>query len=124
MKQWTVVVTLCAALAGCVQPEHGLLRPKPAPQGVESRDPCGKLKQLASINPIYPREAIPVKQDGWVLLQYDVSASGVPFNLAVLDSSPQGVFDQASLAALSQWRYGRRSFPTNDCLHIDNYSVK
>ncbi len=123
MKGVMVMLALCAALLSCAA-ERGFLRPRVAPQGVEARNACASLRQLSSINPIYPREAMPVKQDGWVLLQYDVSAGGVPINVTVLDSSPQGVFDQASLNAISKWRYVRKGFATADCVHLDSYSMK
>jgi TonB family protein len=125
MKRAMLVLSLCAGLAGCgATAERGFMRARPPPIGADLHSPCEKLKQLASINPVYPREAMPTKQDGWVLLQYDVSASGVPFNVVVLDSSPQGVFDQASINAIVQWRYARRSFPTADCVHLDSYAIK
>jgi protein TonB len=119
-----MVLALFAGLAGCMPAGHGFLRPRPPPAGVDTHSACASLKQVASINPVYPREAMPVKQDGWVMLQYDVSASGVPFNVIVLDSSPPGVFEQSSLNAILQWRYARKSFPTPDCVHLDNYSMK
>ena len=117
-------ILLLACAAGCAPADHGFLRPRPAPVGIEAHSACASLKQLYSINPIYPRAAMPVKQDGWVLLQYDVAAAGVPFNVVVLDSSPQGVFDQASIDALTQWRYARKAFPTSDCVHLDTYATK
>jgi len=122
MRGGAILLAVC--VAGCVPADHGFLRPRPAPVGMDARSPCANLKQLYSINPIYPRQAMPVKQDGWVLLQYDVAAAGVPFNVVVLDSSPQGVFDQASINALVQWRYARKSFATSDCVHLDTYSTQ
>ena len=124
MKRAVLLLILCAQLAGCgATADRGFMRPRPPPVGA-GPSPCDKLKQLASINPVYPRDVMATKQDGWVLLQYDVSSSGIPFNVVVLDSSPQGVFDQASINAITQWRYVRKSFPTSDCVHLDSYAIK
>ena len=124
MSRIAIVLSLCAALFGCAPTNHGFLRPRPAPAGADAHSPCASLKTVATINPVYPRDAMPVKQDGWVLLQYDVAASGVPHNINILDSSPTGLFDQASVNAIVQWRYARRSFPVGECVHLDTYSIK
>lgn len=122
MKRATLLLAL--SLAGCVSAGQGFMRPRSVPAGADAHNPCATLKQMYSINAIYPRAALSVKQDGWVLLKYDVSGGGVPFNITVQDSSPPGVFDQASLDALAQWRYARKEFPTRDCFHLDAYAAQ
>ncbi|WP_125563673.1 energy transducer TonB [Pseudoalteromonas rubra] len=53
----------------------------------------------------YPREAAYQRIEGHISLQFDIDSQGKPVNITVLESSPTGVFDQAGIDALTQWRY-------------------
>ena len=62
-------------------------------------------------NPEYPDAAITktsssfIVQNGWVLLQYNVDESGKPVDIKVVDASPKGLFEEASIEALQGWEY-------------------
>lgn len=55
--------------------------------------------------PRYPREAARQGIQGVSLVQFDVSAEGVPENIVVITSIPGGVFEEVSAQAVAQWRY-------------------
>ncbi|MDO6620490.1 MULTISPECIES: M56 family metallopeptidase [unclassified Shewanella] len=57
------------------------------------------------IDPIYPAKAATAGLNGYVQLEFDISQSGKVSNVAVIKSSPTGVFDQSAKDALSQWVY-------------------
>jgi len=57
------------------------------------------------VNPTYP----PVQQsrgvEGWVQLQFDITASGAVTNVVVIDAQPKGAFDAAATSAVARWKY-------------------
>lgn len=57
------------------------------------------------VEPKYPVQAAKDNVFGHVVLTFDVDSSGDVNNVNVVSSQPKGVFDQVSIAALSQWRY-------------------
>ena len=60
---------------------------------------------IAQIQPQYPAAAIARQQEGFVIVEFDVSETGNVINPEILVSVPEGVFDRASLRALERWRY-------------------
>ena len=56
-------------------------------------------------NPDYPYEAALAGVEGIILVRYDVDRRGRPQNLEVVAAAPAGMFDEAVLEAISDWRY-------------------
>ncbi len=54
-----------------------------------------------SSQPIYPKKAYENEIEGYVVLRFDVSKTGHVENIRVIESVPNGVFDAASVAAMS-----------------------
>jgi TonB family protein len=67
--------------------------------------PAGELRLRSSVPPLYPPDALARGIEGWVELEYVVDRTGQTRDLAVVQSSPQGRFDAAALAAVQQYRY-------------------
>lgn len=63
------------------------------------------IHPISRVEPIYPAEAVSSKQNGFVVLRFDISPAGEVSNTEVIKSSPIGLFDTAASDALSQWRY-------------------
>jgi len=57
------------------------------------------------IAPQYPVQASASGIEGWVELEISVASDGRVLKTAVLQSSPKGIFEQASIAAVEKWRY-------------------
>lgn len=55
--------------------------------------------------PVYPRQALEAGIEGRVVIEFSIGAHGEVRDMRVLRSEPEGVFDQAALAALHDWRY-------------------
>jgi protein TonB len=57
---------------------------------------------LVRIPPDYPPG---LNTEGWVKVQYSITAAGTVDDPFVVDASPKGVFDAAALKAIARWRY-------------------
>jgi TonB family protein len=66
---------------------------------------ANQLDLVKSVPPVYPRKAEQNGIEGWVELDFTVADSGAVKDVAVHAASPPGVFDQAAVGALLQWRY-------------------
>jgi protein TonB len=76
----------------------------PAPSAAGPID-ANRLAIVKSVQPEYPRKAREEAIQGWVEVDFTVAESGQVKDLSVHGANPRGVFDQAALSALSQWRY-------------------
>ena len=66
---------------------------------------ANELSLVKSVKPVYPRAAEQRGTEGWVELEFTVAETGAVTDVAVVNASPRGVFDQAAAGALAQWRY-------------------
>jgi periplasmic protein TonB len=66
------------------------------------------IMPLVRVNPEYPRRALQRGIEGWVQLQFTISAAGTTKNIRIVDAEPKGVFDDAALQAVARWRYNPR----------------
>jgi protein TonB len=60
---------------------------------------------LVRINPDYPPRAQNRGIEGWVLIEFTITAAGTVRDARAIDSSPKGYFEEAALKAISRWRY-------------------
>jgi TonB family protein len=67
--------------------------------------PAGQLTVLRSVQPVYPSKAEGKKLEGWVDVEFTVTEAGRVQDVAVRAASVPGVFDDAAVKAVSQWRY-------------------
>ena len=66
---------------------------------------ANELTLVKSVAPIYPSKAETAGIEGWVELDFTVSETGEVKTVSVRGANPSAVFEQAAIAALSQWRY-------------------
>lgn len=66
---------------------------------------AGSLELVKSVKPRYPDKAAASRIEGWVELDFTVTDSGAVQDIAVHASSAPGVFEDAAIGALAQWRY-------------------
>jgi TonB family protein len=66
---------------------------------------ANELALVKSVQPAYPRKARESAIEGWVELAFTVADTGTVTDIAVIAANPSGVFEQAAVGALSQWRY-------------------
>lgn len=64
-----------------------------------------EVTPIFRVNPQYPSTQAQAGTEGFVSLQFDVSASGNVINIQVIDAEPKRVFNRAARQALRKWRY-------------------
>ncbi|MBW2940574.1 energy transducer TonB [Zhongshania aquimaris] len=60
---------------------------------------------IVRIAPDYPNRMATRGIEGYVDLIFDISTAGVPTNIRVTESEPEGAFDKAAIRALARWKY-------------------
>jgi protein TonB len=68
----------------------------------------GDAIPLVRPNPDYPPGAITRELEGWVQVQFSVTAVGTVRDATVVASEPGTTFDEAALKAIARWRYNPR----------------
>jgi len=63
---------------------------------------------LVRINPEYPPRALSRGIEGYVIVQFNITATGTVRDVIVVDAKPKGMFDQAAVRAVERWRYNPR----------------
>jgi TonB family protein len=96
-------VGFASAESGSVQ--HDLDAAVAAQQFLANVVAAGDLTLVKSVTPVYPKKAESNKIQGWVELDFTVAESGTVKDIAIHAASNPGVFDNAAIGALSQWRY-------------------
>lgn len=60
---------------------------------------------LVRINPDYPQRALSRGIQGWVQVQFTITAAGTVKDAKVVNAEPKNIFDEAALKAIARWRY-------------------
>jgi protein TonB len=67
--------------------------------------PANELTLQKSVQPVYPAKAEAKKMQGWVDVEFTVLETGKVKDVVVRAASIPGVFEDAAVKAVSQWRY-------------------
>ena len=68
----------------------------------------GDALPVVRVAPDYPQKAINGEIEGWVDVQFSVTATGAVRDVVIVDSNPKDIFDAAVLKAVGRWRYNPR----------------
>ena len=63
---------------------------------------------IVRVQPVYPQSAASNNTEGFVLMQFDITETGATDNITVVESEPEGVFDESALQAMAKWKYKPR----------------
>jgi protein TonB len=66
---------------------------------------AASLRRTREVAAQYPREALLSGVEGWVHLEFTISADGIPGDISVRGSQPGRTFDRAAIDALRKWRF-------------------
>ena len=81
-------------------------------------------KLVTHVEPIWPKQAIEQNIEGSVTMSFSIDTDGTVYNIKVLDSTPNGVFDKASMKALSQWKYAQLDKPLSEIKTRFDFSLQ
>lgn len=77
-------------------------------QGLGLAASDGDYLPIVKIAPVYPQLAQSRGIEGYCLVEYTVTITGATKDVVVIDAEPAGVFDRASIAAASKFKYRPR----------------
>ena len=60
---------------------------------------------LVRVEPLYPQRAAQRGIEGWVEVEFTISAAGTVSNPRVINYKPSSVFNRAALKAIRKWKY-------------------
>ena len=126
----TLLLISALAMAGCADgppvrsttPVRLPVEPFP---GLVNLPTCPDVRgsALSALGPDYPRGALRIRQEGWVIVEFDITTDGLTSNARVLAASPLGVFEESALGAIAQWKY-RPNEPRVGCRTDVRYTIK
>lgn len=65
----------------------------------------GDALAIVRVLPRYPNRALSRGIEGWVLLEFTISAIGQAVDPIVVEAQPQGMFNRAAINAVRKWKY-------------------
>lgn len=68
----------------------------------------GEYLPIVKVAPLYPSSALSRGIEGYVLLEFTVTETGATADPVVIESKPEGVFDQAAAKAVLKFKYKPR----------------
>ncbi len=68
----------------------------------------GDIIPIVVIRPMYPRDAAMKGQEGWVKIEFTITAIGTVKNPRVVDSKPPRVFNREAIRAILKWKFKPR----------------
>lgn len=80
------------------------------------------LNALKRVNPKYPRRAKMRQQEGHVKLMFVIGEDGYVYNVKIVESTPEGVFEESALRAIKRWQF-RRSNEAKNATITFNYRL-
>ncbi|WP_157981911.1 energy transducer TonB [Aliidiomarina sedimenti] len=69
----------------------------------------GKYAMRMQPGPRYPPAALFDKREGFVVMEFDLTADGIPVEINIIESYPEYFFDLESIRSLSRSRYELKS---------------
>jgi len=100
------IVTPPANAAGTADVPNANVTPAAAPEPPAPVDVI-PAKIVKRVTPVAPGN-IPAKTRGYVVVRFSIGVNGRVSNLEVVESEPQGVFDDAAQNAVRKWIYEPR----------------
>lgn len=76
---------------------------------------------IVRVNPQYPPRAADRGIEGWVIVEFTISAAGTVKDPVVLDAAPSSIFNRAALRAIRKWKYNPK---TEDGQPVERPGVK
>jgi TonB family protein len=69
---------------------------------------------LTHVEPIWPTKAVNEKIEGSVTMSFSINTNGSVGNIKIIESTPNSLFENSSIKALSQWKYAKLDKPLSE----------
>jgi len=63
---------------------------------------------IVKVPPQYPRRATQRGIEGWVLVEFTITATGAVINPILIDADPPGIFNRSAMRTIVKWKYKPR----------------
>ena len=81
------------------------------------------VKKVFDSVPTYPRNALRMGREGYVLIEFDVDTDGSVLDPYVIESEPTGVFERSAIKAVRKWLYEAPTY-NGVSVKVNNVQVK
>ncbi len=101
-----IMETAAAEIAG---PDHPRMAMTVSPAfGFAEGAADGDYLPIVKVAPIYPRRAIELGIEGYVILEFTVTKSGSVKDIVVVEAQPSSIFNRAAIEAAEKFKYKPR----------------
>jgi protein TonB len=104
-KKWTPPVYAPTSSSSASKSAVRKSAEKTGNDGHDNNTVSSGVIELVQAKPSYPMRAKSRNIEGWVKIEFTVTASGAVTNAHVVGASPPGIFDDAALAAIQRFRF-------------------
>ena len=82
-----------------------------------------EINRYYAKQPTYPRKALRMGIEGYVIVEFDVDTDGSVLDPYVLEAVPQGTFERAAIKAIRKWVYEAPTYK-GQSVKANNVQVK
>lgn len=83
-----------------------------APKLSDNRQYSGNPSPIRRNQPEYPRRALDMRLEGYVVAMFDVNSDGRVENIRIVEANPNNIFNRSVINAMKTWKY--KSIPAKD----------
>lgn len=76
-----------------------------APKVSENRQYSGNPTPISRNRPEYPRRALDMRLEGYVVAMFDVTSEGRVENIRIIETQPNNIFNRSVISAMKTWKY-------------------
>ena len=76
------------------------------------------VKKVFDSSPTYPRNALRMGREGYVLIEFDVDTDGSVLDPYVVESEPTGVFERSAIKAVRKWLFSPPVYKAVSYTHL------
>lgn len=71
----------------------------------DSRQHSGNPAPISRNQPEYPRRALDMRIEGYVVVLFDINSNGRVENIRIIETKPNNIFNRSVITAMKTWKY-------------------
>ncbi|MCX8663276.1 TonB family protein [Gilliamella sp. B2911] len=76
-----------------------------APKVSDNRQYSSNPSPISRNRPEYPRRALDMRLEGYVVAMFDVTSEGRVENIRIIEAQPNNIFNRSVISAMKMWKY-------------------